>query len=121
MRSGNGKISWLVRSSRMDLAFRLVESQTRAVDDELAVKDLLDYNRIVEDARKDKVEVKFMPIPMENMAVIAVGDSSFSNVGKNKTASQAGLIILVADNAEGLFEKGHAARVSAMVWRSHRV
>ena len=35
LRSGNGKISWLVRSSRMDLTFRLVESQTRAVDDDL--------------------------------------------------------------------------------------
>ena len=30
LQSGNGKLAWLVRSSRMDLAFRLVESQTRA-------------------------------------------------------------------------------------------
>ena len=44
LQSGNGKLAWLVRSSRMDLAFRLVESQTRAQDTDLSVKDLLAYN-----------------------------------------------------------------------------
>ena len=60
LQSGNGKLAWLVRSSRMDLAFRLVESQTRAQDTHLAVKDLLAYNKIVRDAKSDSIEFTFL-------------------------------------------------------------
>eukprot|EP00959_Pyramimonas_sp_CCMP1952_P194932 4076339-Pyramimonas_sp.AAC.1 len=35
LHSGNGQIQWLVRSTRMDLAFRQVESQARAHDSDL--------------------------------------------------------------------------------------
>ena len=56
-----GKLAWLVRSSRMDLAFRLVESQTRAQDTDLSVKDLLDYNKIVRDEKTDSIESLFGP------------------------------------------------------------
>ena len=42
-------------------------------------------------------------------------------MGKNKTASQAGLVVLIADNKDDKFLKGNAAKVSALVWRSHRI
>ena len=45
----------------MDLAFRLVESQTRAQDTDLSVKDLLDYNKIVRDEKTDSIESLFGP------------------------------------------------------------
>ena len=61
LQSGNGKLAWLVRSSRMDLAFRLVESQTRAQDTDLSVKDLLAYNKVVRDAKTDSIEFTFGP------------------------------------------------------------
>ena len=38
--------------------------------------------------------------------VVAIGDSSFANVGRNKTGSQAGLIIGLASNDGGSFEAG---------------
>ncbi|CAK0825149.1 unnamed protein product [Prorocentrum cordatum] len=42
LHSGNGQIQWLVRSTWMDLAFWLVESQARAHGSDLKVQDLLD-------------------------------------------------------------------------------
>ncbi|CAK0852939.1 unnamed protein product [Prorocentrum cordatum] len=56
LHSGKGQIQWLVRSTRMDLAPRLVESQARAHDSDLTVQDLLDYNKLVSDAKTDHVE-----------------------------------------------------------------
>ena len=56
LQSGNGKLAWLVRSSRMDLAFRLVESQTRAQGADLSVEDLLGCNKIVRDPKTDSIE-----------------------------------------------------------------
>ena len=105
----------------MDLGFRLAESQTRASDPELAVKDIMAFNKMVTDAKAENVEIAFQKIDMQNAVVLAVGDSSFANVGKNKTASQAGLIVLLADNTGGVLEAGKKAKVTALTWRSHRV
>ena len=46
----------------MDLAFRLVESQTRAQDTDLSLKDLLAYNKVVRDAKTDSIEFTFWPM-----------------------------------------------------------
>jgi len=39
LKSGNGKVAWLVRGSRMDLAFQLARSQQRVDSDDLCVED----------------------------------------------------------------------------------
>ena len=121
LRTGNGKISWLVRSSRMDLAFRLAESQTRANDSELKVKDLIAFNKIVSDAKAATVEIIFRRINLDNATIIAIGDASFGNIGKNKTSSQGGLIIMLADNTDNILVNGGKATVTPMVWKSHRI
>ena len=105
----------------MDLAFRLVESQTRAHDSDLQVQDLPDFNKLVSDAKTDHVDITFHNIAMDNAIVVAVGDSSRGNVGKTKTASQAGLVILLADNKDDQFLRGRPAKVTPMLWRSHRI
>ncbi|CAK0825490.1 unnamed protein product [Prorocentrum cordatum] len=121
LHSGNGQIQWLVRSTRMDLAFRLVESQARAHDSDLKVQDLLDFNKLVSDAKTDHVDITFQKINIDDAIVVAVGDSSHGNVGKTKTASQAGLVILLADNKDDKFLQGRPAKVTPMLWRSHRI
>ncbi|CAK0798712.1 unnamed protein product [Prorocentrum cordatum] len=121
LHSGNGQIQWLVRSTRMDLAFRLVESQARAHDSDLRVQDLLDFNKLVSDAKTDHVDITFQKIYIDDSIVVAVGDSSHGNVGKTKTASQAGLVILLADNKDDQFLRGRPAKVTPMLWRSHRI
>ncbi|CAK0806782.1 unnamed protein product [Prorocentrum cordatum] len=121
LHSGNGQIQWLVRSTRMDLAFRLVESQTRAHDSDLKVQDLLDFNKLVSDAKTDHVDITFQKINMDDAIVVAIGDSSHGNVGKTKTASQAGLVILLADNKDNKFLRGMPTKITPMLWRSHRI
>ena len=115
LQTGNGKLAWLVRSSRMDLAFRLVESQTRAQDTDLSVKDLLAYNKIVRDAKTDSIEFTFWPMDILKGVLLAFGDSSFAHVGKNRTSSQAGLIIMYAADREALLrgEREFAYRLSS--------
>ena len=121
LRSGNGKVSWLVRSTRMDLAFKLVESQTRALDPELKVKDLIAFNSLVTYAKSEVVRIYLQNIDLDKATVLAIGDSSFANAGKLKTASQAGLVIMLADNADGKLESGEKVKVSPLIWRSHRI
>ncbi|CAK0803467.1 unnamed protein product [Prorocentrum cordatum] len=121
LHSGKGQIQWLVRSAGMDSAFRLVESQARAHDSDLEVQDLLDFNKLVSDAKTDHVDIAFQKISMDDAIVVAVGDSSHGNVGKTKTASQAGLVILLADNKDDQFLRGWPANITPMLWRSHRI
>ncbi|CAK0806425.1 unnamed protein product, partial [Prorocentrum cordatum] len=120
LHSGNGQIQWLVRFTRMDLAFQLVESQARAHDSDLKVQDLLDYDKLVSDAKTDHVDITFQKLDMDNVIVVAVGDSSHGDVGKTNTASQAGLVILLADNTDDQFLRRKPAKVTPMLWRSHR-
>ena len=82
----------------MDLASRLVESQTRAQDTDLSVKDLLAYKKIVR-------EFSFWPMDILEGVLLALGDSSFANVGKNRTSSQG----------------AERVRVSPLIWKSHRI
>ncbi|CAK0834935.1 unnamed protein product [Prorocentrum cordatum] len=105
----------------MDLAFWLVESQARAHDSDLKVQDLLDYKKLVSDAKADHVDITFQKLDMDNATVVAAGDSSHGNVGKTKTAGQAGLVILLADNTDDQFIRGQPAKVTPTLWRSHRI
>ncbi|CAK0827876.1 unnamed protein product, partial [Prorocentrum cordatum] len=99
LHSGNGKIQWL----------------------DLKVQDLLDFNKLVSDAKTDHVDITFQKINIDDAIVVAVGDSSHGNVGKTKTASQAGLVILLADNKDDQLLHGRPAEVTPMLWRSHRI
>ena len=120
LQSGNGKLAWLVRSSRMDLAFRLVESQTRAQDNAVCFR--VTHNLVVSKQilhRKVR-EFTFWPMDILKGVLLAFGDSSFANVGKNRTSSQAGLIIMYAADREALL-RGERVRVSPLIWKSHRI
>ncbi|CAK0877498.1 unnamed protein product, partial [Prorocentrum cordatum] len=89
LHTGNGQVQWLVRSTKMDLALWLVESQARARDSNLKVQDLLDYNKVVSNAKTDHLDITFQKLDIGTVIVVAVGDLSHGNVGKTKTASQA--------------------------------
>ena len=56
----------------------------------------------------------------EGCFCFAFGDSSFANVGKNRTSSQAGLTIMYAADREALL-RGERVRVSPLIWKSHRI
>ena len=76
------------------------------------MKDLLAYNKIVRDAKSDSIEFTFWPMDILKGVLLAFGDSSFANVGKNRTSSQAGLIIMYAADREALL-RGESSRIAS--------
>ena len=121
LRSGNGKVAWLTRSTRMDLAFQLARSQQVVDDPDLTVESLLEFNRMVNNAKKDEVNLVYFPVDLKEPIVLAIGDASWGNVGSKKTKSQAGYIILVADNRDDKFMKKNGGIVNVMTFRSHLI
>ncbi len=47
----------------------------------------MDYNKLVNDARRDTFDVVCYPFDVVTAGVVALGDFSFANVGKNETES----------------------------------
>ena len=43
---------------------------------------------MVSDVKTQQAKIIFQSVDLENAAVVAIGDSSFGNAGKNTTASQ---------------------------------
>lgn len=105
---------------RMDIAFRLVDLQNRANGTELCARDLVAYNNLAS-AKAQVVEIRFRRIGLGQAVILAIGGSSFANTGKKRTASQAGLIILIADNTDSRLLSGDATTVSPLVCKSHRI
>ena len=74
----------MVKSTRMDLAFQLAESQARAHDEAATVQDLLDFNKMVSDAKTDEVSMTFKTIDLSEAVIVAIGDSSFAKRGQEQ-------------------------------------
>lgn len=49
-----------------------------------------------------------------------IGSSPFASAGKSRPSSQAGLIVLIADNAESHLLRGEATTLSPLVWEARR-
>ena len=97
MQAGTGKIAWLVRSTRPDLAFKNVGIQQSMK--KATVQTVLDFNLLVGDAKRDAhVSLTFRAMELEEMCVLGWTDAPFCNVGGEETtdgvnlASQAGYV-----------------------------
>ena len=72
LRSGGPKMAWLVRGTRPDLAFRTALTQQTVNDPQLTVQAIIDYNKLVDDAKKHHQEVVFWPIDLQEAVVLAI-------------------------------------------------
>ena len=61
---------WLTRGTRPDLGFRLAELQQRWADPALSVQAVIDFNRLVNDAKRDHFEITYYPIDVATAAVV---------------------------------------------------
>ncbi|CAE7252114.1 RE1 [Symbiodinium sp. CCMP2592] len=78
LRSSLGVLSWLAKETRCDLAGRVALLQQAFPEPQ--VKDLIEANRISEEARKfSEIGIKVMPIPVENLRVSVVTDAAWGN------------------------------------------
>ena len=129
MRAGNGKIAWLVRNTRPDLAFDLAISQ-QAINS-ATVATVKHFNQMVALAVKDKhITIQVFPIELGELAVIAWCDASFANRlsetvpddGSDEPPcpleSQAGYVIGFTSK-KALAEGG--GHVSIVMWLSHKL
>ena len=57
------------------------------------------------------MQIRRVHAGMDGAVVLAIGDSSHANVGKNKTGSQAGLVVLVAENRTALL-RGEKVKIN---------
>ena len=55
----------------------------------------------------------FWPMDILKGVLHAFGDSSFANVGKNRTSSQAGLIIMYAADREASATRRESSRIAS--------
>ena len=114
-------MSWLVRGTRPDLGFRIAVLQQSYADDNMTVNSILDYNQLVNDARRDNFDIVYYVTDVATAGVVAIGDASFANVGKNKTESQAGWVLMLVENDGGKFFTNWEGKATLMRWRSHKL
>ncbi len=81
----------------------------------------MDYRKLVNDARRGTFEEVYYPIDVATTGVVAVRDSSFANVDKNKTKSQADWVLMLVDNANNSFFTHWEGRATLMRWRSRKL
>ena len=97
LRSACGKLSWIVRGTRPDLAFREAVLQHAYNDADMKVRMILEHNKLVNDAKRDVFDIIYYPIDVSKAGVVAMGDASYANVGKNKTESQADWVLMLVE------------------------
>ena len=78
LRSSLGVLSWLAKETRCDIAGRVALLQQSFPEPQ--VKDLVEANRISEEARKySDLGIRVMPIPVEDLRVSVVTDAAWGN------------------------------------------
>lgn len=76
------------------------------------------YNQLAAVEKADAFEARFPDVDLREALILSIGDSSFAHMDKNRIVSQAGLIPLIADNADNRLLCGEVATVSPLVWKS---
>ena len=112
-RSGVGSLQWLCGQTRPDLSAATSLSQAKPT----RIKNLLEVNRVLRDAKKSKdAALTFVPIDFRRAYLVCFSDSSWANV--EQTSSQAGFLLWLADH-DVMEQKGGTANL--IDWRSHRI
>jgi hypothetical protein len=116
LRSGNGKLSWIARQSRIDLCFGTMKSKVML--SRAKVKQIKEFNSLVKKAKQHaEVGLTFVPISLdEEFTIVAIGDSAFETVVDQKTA--AGYVVGLMATED--IKKG-AGSFSILSFRSHLV
>ena len=95
LRSSLGVLSWLAKETRCDIAGRVALLQQSFPEPQ--VKDLVEANRISEEARKySDLGIRVMPIPVEDLRVSVVTDAAWGNAREQPW---------IEDNAEDYWEE----------------
>jgi hypothetical protein len=114
LRAVLGEINWLVSGSRPDLAAACSLMQQRVTKS--CVQDLIDVNKVVSTVCNFAAfEVRILPIPKDEVEIVAWSDASFANASEHK--SQGGYLVCATERSLRL---GSWGRISPWRWRSFK-
>ena len=96
LRAAVGQLNWLSGVSRPDLSFDVCQLSSKI--SQAAVRDLIDTNKAIKKARNDQFSMKFPPLDLNALQLLAYGDASFKNLPRG--GSQGGNIIFLSDGSK---------------------
>ena len=108
MRSSVGQLNWLAGITRPDLSFDVCQFCSKVTT--AVVEDLIQLNKVIHRARRQKVSIVFPKINFQKVRLTTYADASFNNLPNG--GSQEGHIIFIND------DKNNYAPLS---WVSNRI
>ncbi len=87
----------------------------------MTIKSMIDHSKLVNEAKRDNLDITYYPIDVATAGIVAMGNTSFANAGKKNTESQAEWVLMLVDNADGKFFTEWEGRATLMRWRSHKL
>eukprot|EP00435_Cladocopium_sp_Y103_P074513 s963_g49.t1 len=110
-----GSIQYAASNTRPDLSAKLSLLQAKITT--ATIKDLLDGNRLLHEAKTHKhTKTTFKSIPLEDIRFVSFSDASFAT--RANAQSQKGCLILAASKSIGEWQ---ASDVSPLLWYSRKI
>ena len=110
-----GSLQYATTDTRPDLAAKL--SFVQSVITTAKIKDLLEANRILQEAKNTKqTQIVIKDIPLQDLRFVSFSDASFAT--RAKAQSQTGCLILAASKQIGEWQ---ASDISPLVWYSRKI
>lgn len=110
-----GSLQYGATNTRPDVAARLSFLQAKITTAQ--IKDLLEGNRLLQDAKNHKeTKIRIQPIPLDNLRFVSFSDASFAT--RANAQSQKGCLIMAASKEIGEWQ---ASMVSPLMWYSKKI
>ena len=110
-----GSLQYAATNTRPDVSARLSFLQSRITT--ACVRDLLDANRLLHDAKQHKdTKLIIKPIPLEDVRFVSFSDASFAT--RSNAQSQKGCLIVTASKQIGHLQQSD---ISPLLWYSKKI
>ena len=111
LRKMAGSLNWIVRGTRPDLAFELIDSSTKFKAGK--VEDLLKLNKVLIKVKENQAEIFFPDLGQEkNWKIICFTDASLGNLN-NGTDSTGGYLLFLVNSMN--------AKASILDWQANKI
>ena len=110
-----GSLQYAASNTRPDVSARLSFLQSRITT--ACVRDLLDANRLLHDAKQHKdTKLVIKPIPLDDVRFVSFSDASFAT--RSNAQSQKGCLIVTASKQIGHLQQSD---ISPLLWYSKKI
>eukprot|EP00971_Amphidinium_carterae_P349782 6491220-Amphidinium_carterae.1 len=113
LRAKAGELNWLQGITRPDLSGAVSLLQTSFGDP--TIESLLEANRIIKEAKANKMTIRYPSIPLEAIRFACTADSAWANTPD--LASHMGYMIFLTDQR---LDMGQDAPFAPVLWKAHK-